>query len=191
MLAMKLVNDIFGEDEFLKFVKGDQRAYRKVFDYYFPIIFRYVCSRCKHVEDAEEITQEAFTQLYLYRQKVHTEDDLYPYLFVIAKRLCISHFRRQLSKPDCVDTEPTEWSSVSYETEDKISFAELSGILCKIIASLPPQQQEVYRLSRLEDVPHQEIADQMGISKHTVKNHLLLATKVVRLKLQKMYFFLF
>lgn len=188
MPAMKLVRHIFVENEFLKFVEGDQRAYRKAFDHYFPIIFRYVYSKCKHVEDAEEITQEAFTQLYLHRQKVHTEDDLYPYLFVITKRLCISHFRKQLGKPECVDVETSEWSSVSYETEDNITFAELSKILHKIIASLPPQQQEIYRLSRLEDVSHQEIAEQMGISKNTVKNHLLLATKVVRLKLQKMYF---
>lgn len=188
---MKLVRHIFAEDEFSKFIEGDQKAYRKAFDHYFPIILRYVLTKCKHIEDAEEITQEAFTQLYLHRHKVRTEGDLYPYLFVITKRLCISHFRKQLGKPENVGIEPWEWSSVSYETEDSITYSELSGILNKIIASLPPQQQEVYRLSRLEDVSHQEIAEQMGISRNTVKNHLLLATKVVRLKLQKMYFFLF
>lgn len=191
MPTMKLVRHIFAEDEFSKFIEGDQKAYRKAFDHYFPIILRYVLTKCKHIEDAEEITQEAFTQLYLHRHKVRTEGDLYPYLFVITKRLCISHFRKQLGKPENVGMEPWEWSSVSYETEDSITYSELSGILNKIIASLPPQQQEVYRLSRLEDVSHQEIAEQMGISRNTVKNHLLLATKVVRLKLQKMYFFLF
>lgn len=188
---MKLVRHIFAEDEFSKFVEGDQNAYRKAFDYYFPIILRYAHSRCKYLEDAEEITQEAFTQLYLHRHKVPTEDDLYPYLFVIAKRLCISHFRKQLGKPDNTGIEPPEWSSISYDTEERISFSELSRILHKIIASLPPQQQQIYRRSRLEDASHQEIAEEMGISRHTVKNHLLLATKVVRLKLQKMYFFLF
>lgn len=187
---MKLVNHIFAEDEFPKFVEGNQKAYRKAFDYYFPIILRYVHSKCKYLEDAEEITQEAFTQLYLHRHKVRTENDLYPYLFVITKRLCISHFRKQLAKPENAGIEPPEWSSISYDTEDSISFSELSRILQKIIASLPPQQQEIYRRSRLEDASHQEIAEQMGISKNTVKNHLLLATKVVRLKLQKMYFFL-
>lgn len=188
---MKLVRNIFEEDEFSKFVEGDQKAYRKAFDFYFPIILRYAHSKCKYLEDAEEITQEAFTQLYLHRHKVRTEDDLYPYLFVITKRLCISHFRKQLAKPESAGIEPPEWSSISYNTEDSVSYSELSRILHKIVASLPPQQQEIYRRSRLEDASHQEIAEEMGISRNTVKNHLLLATKVVRLKVQEMYFFLF
>lgn len=187
---MKLVGNIFTEEEFTKFVRGDHRAYRKTFDHFSPIIFRYVHSKCKHIEDAEEITQEAFTQLYLHRQKISREEDLYPYLFVITKRLCISHFRKQIGKPVHVEEESATWTSISYETEDSITYNELSRILHKIIAELPPQQQQVYRLSTLEDVTREEIANQLGISKNTVKNHLLLATKVVRLKLQKIYSFI-
>lgn len=188
---MKLIRKIFTKDEFSRFIGGDEEAYRKAFDFYYPIILRYVYSKFRHTEDAEEVTQEAFIQLYLHRQKVLSEDDLYPYLFVITKRLCISHFRKQLTRPKTVETDLQEWPLTSFDTEDRVTFAELSRILDKIVATLPPQQQEVYRLSRIEEVSHKEIAEQMGISKNTVKNHLLLATKVVRLKLQKMYLFLF
>ncbi len=188
---MKLVRYIFEKEDFQRFVDGDQKAYRKAFDYFFPIVLRYVYAKCKHTEDAEEITQEAFTQLYLNRHKIRSESDLYPYLFVIAKRLCISHFRQQLSHSSKLSAAQQEWTSISYATEEHIDFAELSHILEQIIATLPAQQQEVYRLSKMEDMAQHEIAEQMRISRNTVRNHLLLATKVVRLRLQKIYFFLF
>lgn len=188
---MKLVRHIFEGEDFQCFIAGDQKAYRKVFHYFFPIILRYTHAKCKSWEDAEEITQEAFTQLYLNREKVHTEDDLYPYLFVITKRLCLSYFRQQISISRKLQAAQQEWTAISYATEEYMDFGELSRILEHIIATLPPQQQEVYRLSKLEDKPQQEIAMQMSISRNTVRNHLSLATKEVRLRLQKIYFFLF
>ncbi len=188
---MKLVRHIFDGEDFQCFITGDQKAYRKVFHYFFPIILRYAHSKCKNLEDAEEITQEAFTQLYLNRQKIQTEDDLYPYLFVITKRLCISYFRQQISISRKLLAAQQEWTAISYATEERMDYGELYRILEHIIAALPPQQQEVYRLSRLEDKPQHEIAEQMSISRNTVRNHLSLATKEVRLRLQKIYFFLF
>jgi len=188
---MKLVKHIFEEEDFQYFIAGDQKAYRKVFEYFFPIVLRYAYSKCKNMEDAEEITQETFTQLYLNREKVRSEDDLYPYLFVIVKRLCISHFRQLVSQSHRMQGAQQEWTSISYTTEEHMDFAELSRILEQIIAVLPPQQQQVYRLSKIEHMPQQDIAEQMSISRNTVRNHLLSATKVVRLRLQKIYFFLF
>ncbi|NGM60301.1 sigma-70 family RNA polymerase sigma factor [Sphingobacterium sp. SGG-5] len=188
---MKLTRHIFHEEDFQRFVDGDEKAYRKAFDYFFPIVLRYAYSKCKHLEDAEEIAQEAFTQLYLNRHKIHSESDLYPYLFTITKRLCISHYRQQLSNSSRLSAAQLEWTSISCVTEEQIDFTELYRILEQIVATLPAQQQEVYRLSKMEDLAQQEIAEQLNISRHTVKNHLLLATKMVRLQLQKIYFFLF
>lgn len=181
------MKNIFTNVDFQQFIEGDQRTYKKVFDYYYPIILRYAFSKTKNTEDAEEITQEAFTQLYLHRAKVRSKRDLYPYLFVISKRLCISHFRTSLSHEalDITTIEPLQ--DLSYYTENEVHFAELNDILEKIIATLTPQQQRVYRMSRIDALPQQLIADEMGLSRNTVKNHLQSATRIVRLKLQQIY----
>jgi len=184
---MKFINIFFG-DGFSRFTEGNQEAFRMVFDYFSPIIHRYIISKCKNAEDAEELTQEVFVQLFLHRHKIQSEENLYPYLFVIAKRLTISHFRKQISLSNTMVAAQSDWSYVSTETEEKIDAAELAEILEKIIDSLPPQQQEVYKLSKLEDMPQKDIANQMGISRNTVRNHLALATKMVRVKLQDIYF---
>lgn len=188
---MKLMKEVFVADEFDRFLEGDAMAFRKAFDFYFPIILRYAMSKCGDREDAEDIAQEAFTLLFLHREKIFSTVDIYPYLFVITKRLCLVYFRKKIIGTEALPMDAGEELSVSFDMETQLNYAELSNVLNKIILSLPAQQQEVYRLSRLEDLPHQEIAEHMGISKNTVKNHLLVATKTVRLKLQKIYFLLF
>lgn len=185
------MNGILDGVEFEQFILGDAKAFQKAFDFYFPIIFRYALSKGTEKEDAEDIAQEAFTLLFLHRDKVRTSNDLYPYLYIITKRLCISFFRKKISGAKTVQEASLGWSSISLHLEQKINFSELNCILQQIIATLPPQQQEIYRRFKLEDEPQQDIAESMGISRHTVKNHLQVATKLVRLKLQKIYFFLF
>lgn len=188
---MKVMNGILEDVEFERFISGDAKAFQKAFDFYFPIIFRYALSKGTEKEDAEDISQEAFTLLFLHRDKIRTPKDLYPYLYIITKRLCISFFRKKISGAKTVKEACSEWSAISLHLEQKIDFGELNAILQQIIDTLPPQQQEIYRRFRLEDEPQREIAESMGISRHTVKNHLQVATKLVRLKLQKMYLFLF
>src|SRR5690606_42165635 len=79
---------------------------------------------------------------------------------------------------------------LSYDAEKEIHFSELNAILEQIISTLSPQQQRVYRMSSIEALPQQQIADEMGLSRNTVKNHLQSATKVVRFKLLEIYYYL-
>lgn len=187
---MRCIKELFVEGEFYRFTMGDPAVFRKVFDYYFPIIIRYTKSKCVDMEDAEDLAQEAFTLLFLHCAKVNSETDLYPYLFVITKRLCISHLRKKIGGQETIDDAYQQWSSFLVDINQQYNYIELERILYQIVDTLPPQQQEVYKLSQMEDLSHQTIANQMGISKNTVRNHLHVATKIVRLKLEKIYTFL-
>lgn len=52
-------------------------------------------------------------------------------------------------------------------------------MLESLIKQLPPQQRIVYKLSRLQGLSRQQIASQLHISPHTVKNHLQQATRFI------------
>jgi RNA polymerase sigma-70 factor (ECF subfamily) len=54
---------------------------------------------------------------------------------------------------------------------------ELKISLYKAIDQLPEQCQKVFRMSRFEELKQQEIADRLGISIKTVKNHITHALK--------------
>ncbi|MCW5912135.1 MAG: HTH domain-containing protein [Cyclobacteriaceae bacterium] len=48
------------------------------------------------------------------------------------------------------------------------------------IARLPQKQEEVFRLSRMEHLSIEEIAQRLNISKRTVENYITAALKTLR-----------
>lgn len=169
------------------FVKGDKNIFREVYDFYYPIMVRYVQSKCAVTEDVEELVQEIFVQLFLGREKIRSTRDIYPLLFTIAKRLTISYFRKQISVQNIHQQAEKYWSYTDNSTEEWIDFAELNSILQKIIENLPPQQRQVYVMSSNENMSMEDIAHTLRLSKNTVKNHLRLATHHVRGSISKIY----
>ncbi|WP_160068699.1 RNA polymerase sigma factor [Sphingobacterium bovisgrunnientis] len=173
------------------FNEGCPKSFLVVFNFYYPIIVRYIHSRCPIAEDVEELTQEVFVQLHLSKEKINRVEDIYPLLFTIAKRITISYFRKQISIRNTHQEAQKNWSYDVNSTEETISFNELSKVLDNIIKSLPPQQRQVYELSSRDNLTNEKISDELNISKNTVRNHLRLATQNVRLSLSKIYNTLF
>jgi RNA polymerase sigma-70 factor (ECF subfamily) len=49
--------------------------------------------------------------------------------------------------------------------------------ILRAVDSLPPQCQRVFRLHRIEGLSHQEVAQNLGISKSTVEKHMIAAIR--------------
>lgn len=181
----------FGEgitdEEFNRFKSGEQNAFRKIFDAYQQIIYKYILSYCKNSEEAEELVQEVFVLLFVNRLKIDNAAGIYPYLFVVAKRMTISNFKRKIVQSKYLDHLSYSWKEECSDTEKDLDASELSTALRRIIEKLPSRQQEIYCLNRFEDLSYQEIADKIGVSKNTVKNHLIAASKTVKWKIAKLY----
>jgi RNA polymerase sigma-70 factor (ECF subfamily) len=60
------------------------------------------------------------------------------------------------------------------------AFREFQRIIHTAIGLLPPQQKQVYHLSREEGLSHDEIAQRMNLSKNTVRNHIVAALNSIR-----------
>ena len=71
--------------------------------------------------------------------------------------------RNMGQQSEAIDSNPIE--DVLFAKEDR-------EMLESVINQLPPQQRIVYKLSRQQGLSRQQIASQLHISPHTVKNHL-------------------
>ncbi|MNY51299.1 RNA polymerase sigma factor RpoE [compost metagenome] len=68
-----------------------------------------------------------------------------------------------------------------YDHVDNVLFhKETSAILNKAIEALPPQQQKIFNLCKVEGRSYEEAASILGISPATVGNQLVKAVRSVR-----------
>ncbi|QIH35654.1 sigma-70 family RNA polymerase sigma factor [Sphingobacterium sp. DR205] len=175
-------------EEFERFQMADGRVFRKIFDRYKPSLQGKVCRLTSSPIEAEEIVQEVFVQLFLKRNEIPSAEAIFPFLYVVAKRLAISNFRKEVIRKqyqmDHGNIQLNATSCAHIQLEQK----ECEQMLEKIIDALPVQQKRIYQMNKFEEKSYKEIAEHIGISRNTVRNHLTAACSFVKLRLQKILF---
>lgn len=184
---MKHNNLDLSQADFLLFLQGDQRIFRMVFNRYYPSIFRYVQSLTQNQQEIDDIVQQCFIQLFNHKSAIQSPDGVYPYLFVIAQRFVIMAFRKRVREAKYQTQSVQTQDARCDKTENQIDFNDLQRLLSRFIELLPPKQREIYRLSKLDGYSYEEISLATGCAKNTVKNHLVAASKKIRVLVSRHY----
>lgn len=79
-----------------------------------------------------------------------------------------------------IDALWTDMEKVINETEESLLLSDLRQFTESALVQLPPQQQLIFRMSRYQGLSYDEIAEQLHLSRNTVKNHLIAALKTLR-----------
>src|SRR5690349_8000237 len=77
------------------FQSGDGRAFEDLYRRYFQRVYRYCLKRVGDPIEAEELAQETFVRAYSAMPRLGGERRFYPWISVIAGRLCVDHHRRR------------------------------------------------------------------------------------------------
>jgi len=163
--------------------QGNESAFQQIYKSLAPKVYRFAYSYVKDSVQSEEIVQEAFIALWENRQKFDHTRAIEPYIFTISKRLVLDTFRRATSSNALRQQLILKISENHNETEEGIILSDLMIFAEKAIGELPKQQQQVFRLSRFEGLSYEEIGERMNLSKNTVKNHLVVAVKTLKVRL--------
>ncbi|WP_299568140.1 RNA polymerase sigma factor [uncultured Pedobacter sp.] len=162
------------------FREGSENIFREIYQYFGPKVYRFAFSFLKEKQQSEEIVQETLIVLWENRQSFDESKALEPYLFTIAKRLVLDQLRKTLSTKSLRERLLVAMSEQHNETEEQIIFSDMLVFAEKAINELPKQQQVVFKLSRIEGLSYDEIAERLNLSRNTVKNHLVVAAKRLR-----------
>jgi len=165
---------------FAKASQGDQQAFTAIFDHYMPRIYAYILKYTKSEAVAEDITQDVFAKLWTNRKDLAGIHSQASYIFTTAFRFSINHFRKTTNEAKLIKTFQNGTTEESNVTEETIQFNESNHLVQLAIDQLPPQQKLIYKLNKLEGLSYEEIAEQLQISKNTVRNALTTASQSVR-----------
>lgn len=173
--------DITEDNELLNRLRnGDQLAFAQIYNQYRSKMYAYAYSLCKSPETAEEIVQEVFIRLWQKKEQINIELNFSAYIKKITLNHVLNHLKKVAREKSLQEEIFNYIESIRNTTEDNILEKELLKTYDEAIALLPPQKKIIYQLSRNEEMTHDEIAEKLNISKNTVKNHMVEATKFIR-----------
>ncbi len=154
----------------LEISQGSESAFSILMQRYWQNIYLHVLSYLKKATVAEEITQDIFIQVWKKKDMLVNIDNFESYLYVMARNRTLTELRKKLRTEsiNSNDDLPSEWMS----PEGELTYKEMYNTLIKGIDSMPNRRREIFRMSRIEGYSHIEIAEKLGISKHTVNEHI-------------------
>jgi RNA polymerase sigma-70 factor (ECF subfamily) len=157
--------------------KGNNRAFRQLFDDYHAKVYHYVLRFTRDEDDAEDLAQRVFVKVWENREKIDVERSLDAYLFTIAHHLACRYLKQKASAT--VRTMATE-EATAPSTEDLIYLHELTELTRIRIDQLPEKRQIIFKMHYEEYLSDAQIADSLGLSIHTVRSQLVKAGKSIR-----------
>jgi len=166
------------ENTIIRVARGDKQAYRQLVLQYADRVNAYCLQFSKEPYYAEELTQEIFIKLWTYRKQLARVDHWEGYLFTVAKHTAF-RFMQRVSREEHLRQELLAHFSENTAQPDS-QTEHLITVAHRAIQQLPPRRRQAFVMSRLNGMTHAEIADELGISSNTVKEHIVQATKAIK-----------
>ncbi len=148
------------------------------YDYYVPLCnlaYRHLYSEA----ESEDVVQEVFANFWQKRKELNVNTSLKNYLYSAVKNKCIEKIRRKKIEDRYISEQMMRETDTEEEKDD---FEKLILIdkVNKSIEKLPKKCKEVFKMSKIEGLTYNEIAEELGISVKTVEGQMRRAFILIR-----------
>jgi RNA polymerase sigma-70 factor (family 1) len=168
-----------------KVIKGDQDAFADLYCYYRTPALKFCITLLKDEEEAENVLHEVFIRIWDKRAHINPDLNFNSYLFTCLRNFAFDHFKRMEKNNRLREVYMERMHGYHYEdpeeSEERIQFVS------KVVNSLSEKRKQILLMNVYEGKSYQEIAEQMKISKNTVKNQLVKAKQILRTQLTLAY----
>lgn len=175
--------------------RGEEAAFQYLVNKYQDLVYNTALGVVQNAEDAEDVAQEVFIQVFRSIQHFKAEAKLSTWLYKITTTRALDLLRAKKSKKrfgllkrlweNENGEEPTveikEFNHPGVELERKEDAAKLF----KAIAELPENQKVAFVLHKLEGLSYQEVSEAMGNSLAAVESLMHRAKLNLRKTLEK------
>jgi RNA polymerase sigma-70 factor (ECF subfamily) len=159
---------------------GDVDAYKLVYDKYHSPLYYYALKFVKMPELAEDVIHDVFLKLWEIRAQLKPEFGIAGYLYKISRNQVFKLIKKIAAETELRGKVLGIIEDQLIEGEADLQWNEYAGLLGNAIEQLAPQCKKVFNLCRQEGKTYEEAAQILGISKHTVKEHMMAAMKSIK-----------
>ena len=159
-----------------------------LFDKYQDLLYRYILHFTKDQYITEELVQDVFIRIWNYRHKIEPDKGIESLVYRTARNICLNHLRDNKKVHVAHHHYSTHMSAVMpAEDHDVLVHKEKEQSVQQAIDDLPEQCRKVFKVSREDGLSYNDIATHMQLSKDTVRNHIINASKRIRLHLHSRF----
>lgn len=180
----------YADDVLVHLLKQDSRpAFAAIYARYFDRLYIHAMGMVRDSALAADVVQDVFTYLWDHRTvEIHTSLSAYLYT---STRHAVLKIIRSSQVAERFRNHVRVFADQSLPmTDDHARLQELQELIESEIRKLPARMRQVFELKYHDDFSNKEIAAELGISEHTVKNQVVNSLRVLRKRLGKMLFFL-
>ena len=176
-------------------IAKDPQAFEAFYDAYKARVYNTCLSYSQNEEDAEEITQDVFVEVYNSAHKFQGKSSLSTWVYRISINKSLDFLRYKKRKKRFAQIQRL-WGGEKDEALDLPDFKhpgvlaenqEKAAILFRAIETLPETQKTAFILSFVEELPRKEVAEIMKIKLKACESLLQRAKGNLRKKLEKYY----
>lgn len=176
--------------------QGSESAYRTLLENYQERVLNTCLGFVPRLQDAEDLTQEVFLEVFRSIDKFRGEAKLSTWIYQIATRKCLEYLRYQNRQKrwafmkNLVGLEAPEAQTVASDFDHpgvELENQERSKILFSKIAELPENQQSALVLHKVEGLSHAEISEILKVSISSVESLIFRAKQNLQKKLEHYY----
>lgn len=182
---MDMVSD---SDLVIRMYDDDVSAFDVLYWRYHQAIYSNILKFTKDPNAAQDVLQNVFCKLWENRRSMDNQQSVSGWLFVISFHQSVDYMRKNVRESEAVNSFKN-----SMAIPDEINFNLLEEQYClleKAISQLSEQKRKVFTLCKLEGKSYEAAAQELNISKHTVKEYLSLAMLSVKNSVKEHKFYI-
>ena len=170
------------EELILNCKKHDAKAQEILYKTYSATLFSVCLKYSRNYPEAEDNLQDTFLTIFSRIEQFEGKGSFEGWMKRIAVNTVLQKYRKQ--KVFNLSNEEQIEESLDIEIEDR---GVPLDFLLKIIQELPDRYRLVFTMYVMDDYPHKEISDLLGISEGTSKSNLSRARKILKNKIESYY----
>jgi RNA polymerase sigma-70 factor, ECF subfamily len=164
---------------------GDDQAYAALFQLHKKRVYSVCLQMTKDIAEAEDLTQEAFLQVFRSVGSFRGDSTFSTWLYRVAVNTVLMRLRRRKSTPVVSLDEPVSSESPSLRRDVGKADSRLSGAIDRIalrraMRKLPEGCRQIFVLHEVQGYQHHEIASMLDCSVGNSKSQLHKAKMKLR-----------
>jgi len=159
--------------------KGNELAFKQLYDRYSSKVYNTLLSYTKNAEDAEELLQDVFLTIFNSAASYRSESKVSTWIYRVSINKSLDFIRKKNSQKRFgifSSLYRKDSGEIQYESVDfvhpgvKLENQEEAKLLFKVIDGLSENQKTAFILTQIEDLPQQEVAEIMKITRKAVES---------------------